>query len=231
MSAPRTSSRGAQTYVVEQLRLRIAGGDLLPGAGLSENALSRELGVSRTPIREALKQLQAEGMVVIRPKVGSFVSAPSRREIIEMFEVKAILEGAAARLLAGRSVVPELGKLRENLAQSDMAVTSGDIGAYERLVTEFHDPIVSGSGNRKLVDQYRYLLNQLLVPRFIHISLQSRNRAEQSDREHSGILQMIEAADGTTAERLMRDHVRASREALMEGLALTEGRDDHFHNP
>ncbi|HET7304934.1 MAG TPA: GntR family transcriptional regulator, partial [Segeticoccus sp.] len=97
-----------QGRVIEAMRERIISGELEPGTSLSEIALAEAFGVSRTPVREALKQLQTEGLVEIRPRVGTFVTAPSRREINELFEMKALLEGAAARLLAQRGSVPEL---------------------------------------------------------------------------------------------------------------------------
>jgi DNA-binding GntR family transcriptional regulator len=81
------------------MRRRIIAGQVEPGVNLSELALAEEFGVSRTPVREALKQLQTEGLIEIRPRVGTFVTTPSRREITELFEMKELLEGAAARLL------------------------------------------------------------------------------------------------------------------------------------
>ncbi|MFP3526596.1 GntR family transcriptional regulator, partial [Pantoea sp. SIMBA_072] len=86
-----------------------------PGAVLPEAFLAQEFDVSRTPIREALKQLQHEGLVEIRPKVGTFVREPTRREIIELFQLKESMEGLAASLLARRGEVAELAVLRRNL--------------------------------------------------------------------------------------------------------------------
>ena len=129
-------NQGVQKRVAGALRERIARGDLLPGSALSETALAQDFGVSRTPIREALKQLQAERLVVIRPRVGTFVTAPSRLEVNELFEVKEILEGAAARLFAGRGEIPELELLRQNVKRSEAAIVRGDLGAYEELVQE-----------------------------------------------------------------------------------------------
>ncbi|MFI6450912.1 GntR family transcriptional regulator [Streptosporangium amethystogenes] len=222
--------RGAQARVAHQLRARITQGNLMPGAVLSESALAQEFGVSRTPIREALKQLQTEGMVVIKPRVGTFVSAPSRLEINELFEVKEILEGAAARLFAARGNIPELELLRENVRRSDEAVAAGDLDRFVALVHEYHDLIITGAGNSKLTQHYRTLMNQLLYSRFVHMSLRRSGRAPQSDHEHQSILQAIEARDGVTAERLMRDHVRASQQALMDVLNF-DGAEHRLSGP
>ncbi|MGZ9810179.1 GntR family transcriptional regulator [Pseudoroseicyclus sp. H15] len=211
--------------MTDELRQQIIGGKIVPGRALSEAALAEEFNVSRTPIREALKQLQAEGLVVIRPKVGTFVSAPSRLEVNELFEVKEILEGAAARLFATRGDIPELALLRENVRQSDEAVESGDLDRYVELVHEYHDLIMRGAGNSKLMQVYKFLMNQLLHSQFVHLTVRSSGRAPQSDHEHASILDVIEARDAATAERLMRDHVRASHHVLMQVLDFSgEGR-------
>lgn len=223
-----TVRRGVQQGVAEQLRSRITRGELMPGSMLSEAALAQEFGASRTPIREALKQLQAEGLVIIRPRVGSFVAAPSRLEINELFEVKEILEGAAARLFANRGEIAELQMLRDNVRRSEQAVANGDFDQYVELVHEYHDLIMRGAGNAKLMQQYRMLMNQLLYSRFVHLSVRRSGRLPQSDREHQSILHVIEARDGATAERLMRDHVRASHQALMDMLDFSG--DDHRLN-
>lgn len=207
-----------QARVIQAMRERIISGELEPGTNISEIALAEAFGVSRTPVREALKQLQTEGLVEIRPRVGTFVTAPSRREINELFEMKGLLEGAAARLLAHRGQVPELEQLRENLRQADDAVRSRATDAYARLVHEFHDLIIRGADNAKLEAHYRMLMNQLAYQRLVKTSLAQPGRPTQSDAEHHHVLELIEAKDGDAAERVMRDHVRASRRALMEGL-------------
>ncbi|GAA3783396.1 GntR family transcriptional regulator [Streptomyces phyllanthi] len=209
----------AQGRVITEMRRRIISGELPAGGSLSEIALAESFGVSRTPVREALKQLQTEGLVEIRPRVGTFVTAPSRREITELFEMKELLEGAAARLLARRGRVPELDRLEENLVEADAAVAADDKARYAELVEEFHDLLITGADNAKLEAHYRILMNQLAYSRLVMTSLSQPGRALQSDREHHNVVELIIAKDGDSAERVMRDHVRASRLALMAGLA------------
>ncbi len=217
-STRNASSGSIQARVISEMRERIISGAVLPGINLSELALADEFGVSRTPVREALKQLQTEGLVEIRPRVGTFVTAPSRREITELFEIKELLEGAAARLLAQRGRVPEVDRLEENLREADMAVAANDKERYADLVQEFHDLLVTGADNSKLEAHYRTLMNQLAYARLVTTSLNQPGRPLQSDREHHHVLDLIVAKDGDTAERVMREHVRASRRALMAGL-------------
>ncbi|MFJ9559862.1 GntR family transcriptional regulator [Streptomyces fuscichromogenes] len=216
-----------QATVIAEMRGRIIRGDVEPGTSLSEAALAEEFGVSRTPVREALKQLQTEGLVEIRPRVGTFVTIPSRREITELFEMKELLEGAAARLLAQRGRVPEIDSMERNLREADAAVERDDRERYAALVQEFHDLLIAGSDNSKLQAHYRILMNQLAYSRLVNTSLSQPGRASQSDREHHLVLELILEKDGDSAERVMREHVRASRRALLAGLPVG-GRREGF---
>ncbi|MFJ8748379.1 GntR family transcriptional regulator [Streptomyces sp. NPDC102441] len=207
-----------QARVAEELRQMIISGAMPPGSGLSEMTLSQTFGVSRTPIREALKQLQIEGLVEVRPRVGTFVAAPSRREITELFQMKELFEGAAARLLAFRGNVPEVDHLEANMRAADAAVRKGDSERYEELVHEFHDLIVVGADNSKLEAHYRTLMNQLAYARLVRTSLAQPGRLSESDHEHHHVLDLIRAKDGDGAERVMREHVRRSHQALMAGM-------------
>jgi DNA-binding GntR family transcriptional regulator len=207
-----------QGRVIAEMRRRIISGEIATDVNLSELTLAEEFGVSRTPVREALKQLQTEGLVEIRPRVGTFVTTPSRREITELFEMKELLEGAAARLMAQRGRVPELDRLEENLREEDDAVTRDDRVRYAELVQEFHDLLIVGSDNTKLEAHYRILMNQLAYSRLVATSLRQPGRPAQSDQEHHRVVELIIAKDGDSAERVMREHVRASRQAVLAGL-------------
>lgn len=218
-----TTNGSIQGRLVGEIRRRIIAGDIPPNVNISESALAEEFGVSRTPVREAFKQLQTEGLVEIRPRVGTFVTTPSRREITELFEMKELLEGAAARLLAQRGRVAELDQLEANLREADAAVARDDRARYAELVEEFHNLLIVGADNTKLEAHYRTLMNQLAYARLVQTSLSRPGRALQSDREHHRVVELIVAKDGDSAERVMREHVRASRQALMIGLDSVDG--------
>ncbi|WP_116201512.1 GntR family transcriptional regulator [Amycolatopsis circi] len=227
MAGVNEASNGSiQGRLIAEIRRRIIAGEVSPGTSLSELALAEEFGVSRTPVRETFKQLQTEGLVEIRPRVGTFVTAPSRREITELFEMKELLEGAAARLLAQRGQVPEVDQLKENLRQADLAVDADDRQRYAELVEEFHDLIIVGADNRKLEAHYRTLMNQLAYSRLVTTSLKQPGRPHQSDREHHHVLELILSKDGDSAEQVMREHVRASRRALLAGLRTGDAPPD-----
>ncbi|MFP5021854.1 GntR family transcriptional regulator [Pseudonocardia phyllosphaerae] len=213
--APANGRRGAQARVLDGLRDEIVSGAREPGRPLSELALATEYDVSRTPVREALKQLQIEGLVEIRPRVGTFVRVPSRRELVELFELKEMLEGMGARLLAARGAVPVLDQLADNLARAEEAVGRDDAEGYADLVQEFHELIVTGADNTRLAAHYTTLMNQLAYHRLVSASLSRPGRLGASLAEHRHVLELIREKDGFGAEFAMRDHVRSSERAAM----------------
>ncbi|MGO2111152.1 MAG: GntR family transcriptional regulator [Pseudoclavibacter sp.] len=202
--------------LLAKLRRLVLSGDYPPGTQLAEAQLAQEFEVSRTPVREALKQLENEGLVEIRAKVGTFVRTPTQREIVEMFQLKEGLEGLAAGLLARRGDSPELGALERNLDASDAAAEADDADAYARLVHEFHWTIVRGADNSKLYEHYERLMNQLAYHRIVLRTIQHPGRITASTGEHRSIVDAIRAKNAIGAEFAMRDHVAiSSREALL----------------
>jgi DNA-binding GntR family transcriptional regulator len=209
---------GLQQRVLEAIRQGIITGDYPPGAALSEVALAQTYGISRTPVREALKQLQAEGLVQIKQRVGTFVAQPSHRQLVELFDLKEVLEGLGARLLARRGPCAELTTLDKNLQESEVAIRDGDLKAYATLVDEFHSTIVAGADQGKLAEHYRQLMNQLAYHRLVVTTLSRPHRPRASCSEHAEIVEHIRAKDAYGAEAAMRRHVRTSHEELMVGL-------------
>jgi DNA-binding GntR family transcriptional regulator len=199
-----------ETALLDRVRQLVLGGDFPPGAPLSEVFLAQEFDVSRTPIREALKQLQHEGLVEIRPKVGTFVREPTRREIVELFQLKESFEGLAASLLARRGNVPELQVLERNVGESEDAAREQDSEGYARLVHEFHWTIVRGADNHKLAEHYERLMNQLAYHRLVLRTVEHPGRISASTGEHRAVLTMIQNKDPFGAESAMRTHVYAS---------------------
>ena len=210
--------QGTQARVVAELRGAIIDGVHQPGASLSEVALAKVYGTSRTPIREALKQLQVEGLVEIRPRVGTFVCRPSRREVVELFQIKEMLEGLGARLFARRGRVAELDLLEENLDDARRAVGDEDGDAYTRLVHEFHDLIVRGADNTRLLAHHRQLVNQLAHHRLMVGPPRAPGWLGASLGEHRAVVDRIREKDGFGAELAMRDHVRAGERAVIAAL-------------
>jgi DNA-binding GntR family transcriptional regulator len=211
----RTEERAVNSRetLLDKLRKLVLSGEYPPGAPLPELFLAEEFEVSRTPVREALKQLENEGLVEIRPKVGTFVRIPTRREIAELFQLKESLEGLAANLLATRGPVPELDVLRRNVETSESAERRGDSVRYAELVHEFHWAIVKGADNSKLAEHYGRLMNQLAYHRIVLETVERPARMRASVREHRSVLEAILDKDPAGAELAMRSHVHASSRA------------------
>ncbi|MCP3426974.1 GntR family transcriptional regulator [Rothia sp. AR01] len=206
--------------LLDALRRKVLSDDVELGVPLSEAQLAQEFDVSRTPIREALRQLQAEGLVEIRSKVGTFIREPDHREMAELFQIKGSLEGLAAGLLAQRGPVAELDALRANIEDSERAAAAGDAELYSRLVHEFHWTIVQGADNRKLVEHYSRLMNQLAYHRLVRTSLKQKGRIRASTGEHERVLERILDKDAARAEMIMRQHVAASASSTIHELAM-----------
>jgi DNA-binding GntR family transcriptional regulator len=207
----------SETPLLDRVRQLVLSGNFSPGTPLSEVFLAQAFDVSRTPIRETLKQLQHEGLVEIRPKVGTFIREPTRREIVELFQLKESLEGLAAGLLARRGPVPELDVLEHNIEESDRVALDQDVTRYAELVHEFHRTIINGADNSKLVEHYDRLMNQLAYHRLVLRTAEHPGRIKASTSEHRVVLKMIRDKDHFGAEAAMRNHVHASaREVLTD---------------
>lgn len=207
------TGRRAELTLLDRIRDIVVSGVVEPGEMLGESSLAEEFGVSRTPVREALKQLEREGLVEIRARVGTFVRKPSQREVVELFQLKESLEGLAAGLLARRGDVPALQDLDVNVIQEREAVVAQDRGAYAALVHDFHHTLVAGADNAKLSEHYDMLMNQLAYHRIVAQSLTLPGRLEASLSEHGRILDAIRTKDPLTAEFAMRRHVSHSQQA------------------
>ncbi len=171
---------------------------------LDERQLSHDLGVSRTPIREALTVLEQEGFVRSVPRRGIFVVRKSKREIIDMIVVWAALESMAARLAASRATDRELAELRELFHDFEGEAPADHMNEYSNANIRFHQNIIRLGGCEMIAEMTENL--------FIHIrgiravSVRQENRSERSLKEHQGIIAALVARDADLAERLVREH-------------------------
>ncbi|KZM54464.1 GntR family transcriptional regulator [Aeribacillus pallidus] len=220
------STESIHAQVTNIIRQAIVSGQLAMGEKLSEAALAQKLGVSRTPVREALKQLQREGLVEIIPRVGTCVTKPTEKEITELFALKEVLEGLAAGHMAQREKVPELQELIKAMEDMDEAAKNRNIDDYVEANDRFHDAIIRGSGNSKLLYHFNLLINQLPYRRFVYMTLDQPQRLEKSVEEHRRIVEAITSGDHQLAEKMMREHVKASGSKLMEFMKAELFRDN-----
>lgn len=193
----------------EQLRdlieERIATGFYLPGVRLDESDLASEFGVSRTPVREALFQLEMSGLIEIRPRRGAIVKNLSPQELFEMFEVMAELEGMCARLASRRMSEAEVLALRQAHNACEAARQNGDPDEYYQLNRVFHESIYKGSHNTFLTEQAMNLHRRLAPYR--RLQLRVRGRMDKSLDEHERIVRSIEQGDENAAADVVRSHV------------------------
>ncbi len=189
----------------EALENAIVDGRFPPGAKLDPEALAREFDVSRTPIREALQQLEASGLVRVAAKRGTFVSEWSVEELAERFEMMAELEAACARLAARRITEAELAELEKAHEECRRLAEAGEIDAYYAENSAFHFCIYRATHNAFLA-QEASRLHAVLQP-YRRMQLQVRNRLARSFDEHDAVVSAIRAGDGEAAAEAMRDHV------------------------
>lgn len=205
------------TRLRDEIEDQIATGELRPGERLDEVSLAQRFGVSRTPIREALRQLAATGMVQIRPHRGALVSAPDPKRLLEMFEVMAEMEAMCARLAARRLLPEDEAALKETLEACAAAAQSGDSDAYYYENERFHRAIYAASRNGFLADQAA-ALHKRLAP-FRRLQLRVRNRMNASLGEHERVVAAILSGDGEAAAEALRAHVTVQGERFHDLMA------------
>lgn len=195
----------------------IAAGELAAGTALDEQLLADRYGASRTPVREALRQLAASGLVEIRPRRGVVVAQLTPQRIADMFEASAEIEALCARLAAYRMTPMERGALMDLHEESAAAVTAGDVDAYDRLNRSFHEALYAGTHNSFLAEQALALRERLAA--FRRTQLRQGDRIHRSRDEHGDILTALAEGDGESAGRRMRAHMLRAAAALNRYIA------------
>lgn len=208
---------------VDLLRARIYSDVLRPGQRLDEAALAAELGISRTPLREALKILSAEGLVELKPRRGCYVAELTLRDLEQIFPIMAMLEGRVARDVASAVKSADLRRLDALHEKLERYAAAGDIDRYYAVNYEFHDALQVLAGNRWLQHMIGDLRKLLKLSR--HRSLMLDGRLQESMAEHRALMDALHRGDGAAAERVMNDHLLAQLAALRR-IALRAERTD-----
>jgi DNA-binding GntR family transcriptional regulator len=171
---------------------------------LDERALAQDLGISRTPVREAMAQLEREGFVRSVPRRGIYVVRKTRQEVIELITAWAALEGMAARLITLKAADEDIGKLRKMFTTFENGQLHAKLDEYSQVNIEFHQAIIRMSENRVLIDLAENLFAHMRMIR--RKTIGEDDRASRSIRDHMNIIQALEARDTERAEALVRDH-------------------------
>jgi DNA-binding GntR family transcriptional regulator len=202
------------------LERRIIEGDLKPRERIIEQEVCEQVGLSRSPVREALRQLASEGLVEFNPRRGARVADITASEVLEVFQIFEELETLSTRLAARRITREHLGRLRKLLPEMREAVASNDVRAYWGLNAQFHDTLYEASGNGKL----RLLLANLgkQITRFRIAALATPGRMAASLAEHRTLVKALRSGDEAAATGLARTSVAHACRALTDRLRLGE---------
>lgn len=210
---------------------KIRDGEIVPGQRLKDIEWAQRLKVSRTPVREAMRKMQQEGVLILLSQGGYEVRGISRRDLVELYRCRAALEALATEEATARAGAPEIARLESMVAQCDEAIVAGDLEAAFAHNSGFHNAIVKLSGNahlqglldslQKLVFFYRSAMLKMskgdATSRKLYVE---RLRTKQI--RHRAILESIRAGDGVRAGDLMRDHVRETAEDLLPAVTEAE---------
>ena len=205
-----STSLAQEAYQV--LQQMIVHGELPPGARIVEPALCEQLGISRTPLREALSMLASDGLVTPRRNRNAMVSLIDPQELEHLFEVEAGIESLAVSLAAERMTKTELKQLEALQEQLEKLLEKGDRDAYFALNQRIHSLLVSGAKNPVLEETHRRLLGRLERARYL--ALDRIGRWSESTEEHRAILEALKTRDGERARQLLSDHVRHTGDAI-----------------
>jgi len=195
-----------KTQIAARIRERIAVGKLALGQRLSDKELADDLRVSRTPVREALLQLQTEGLVVMRPQSGTFVFDVSPKEIEDICQLRGIFETGAVRIGATAQRDRLVSALGANIATARAALKRGEFARCDALDTDFHETIIGLCGNRLLVETYKTISDKVRALR--HRMPRERARFAHALEQHRRIVDCIAKGRIAAATEELADHVR-----------------------
>jgi len=206
-----------QTYwqAYWHIRNKILSGEFVGGARVNPSEVGEELGISRMPVREALRQLDAEGLVTIRPNRGAVVTSLTSAEVSELFEMRAVLEALAARLalpqLTGESLI-ELDTLRQRMDRA-----RGDVKLWIQRHNEFHDFIVVASNRPRLAADIRRMRDALQPHLLLYIDVYKST--EMAGYEHETMIDAIRSRNVQLLELCVRDHVMSAGDGVIAFIA------------
>lgn len=200
--------------VYRALKTEIIKGSLKPGTKLSEGKIAEQMGVSRTPVREALKELAAEGFVKMNPNQAVVVSNTSVEDVQEVLQIRGVLEGLAARLSATIINGEEIIELERYIKQMENFTNKNDALSYSEADAEFHELILNICGNKRLIQIRKNLSDQ--AHRYRIRSLNIPGRLKYSLKEHRKIVEALKRKDSEQADRLSQKHIENVLKNILE---------------
>ena len=211
--------------VYRALKTEIIKGSLKPGTKLLEGKIAEQMGVSRTPVREALKELAAEGFVKMNPNQAVVVSNASVEDVQEVLQIRGVLEGLAARLATRMISEEEIKELEKYQKQMEYYTKKDDVLAFSEMDAEFHELILNVCGNNRLIQIRKNLSDQ--AHRYRIRSLSVPGRLKYSLKEHQEIVEELKRKNAEQADRLSQKHIE---NVLANILAHKEKEEDSNKN-
>lgn len=216
MKEYKTATNGV--YAV--MRHAIITGLLEPGSAIREDMVAKDLGVSRTPVREAVRKLESEGLVNMHPAKGLTVTTFTRQQLIDIYYIREALEGMAARLAAQNASAIDLSILRQVVHDMEQANEGAELEQLQELTSRFHLHFCEMARNDRLFVMIKDLQDQ--IRRFTPSTLQHPGRREEAMTEHLALLKAVEERDADNAEKIMRQHRRRTLEVRLAMRAWPE---------
>ena len=211
-------------HVYQDLRQAIVRGDISSGNRLVESRIAEAMGISRTPVREAIHKLEREGLIVQRQQGGFAVHGFSRKDIEETFGIRSVLESYAAGLAAVRHRQGELAPLEKKIDDFKRYLDEGRLNQLVKINTEFHHMLYALSGNSRLITMIDTLRDQFY--RFRKIILKKEGLARASNEDHRQMLACIRKRDAEGTECLVRQHILKGQKAVLADFDIVG--DDNF---
>jgi DNA-binding GntR family transcriptional regulator len=206
--------------IVENIRDAIVSGSLKAGSRVSEPELAERYGISRTPIREAFRQLESEGYLTVIPRRGAVVVEFSPKDVEEFYAIKSIMEGYAARRACEKLSKKELDRLQAINAKLSELARIGDIKHFFKIHSDFHELFIKAADNEKLHELIAGLVTKFQRLRFASLSLPGR--MEVSVQEHEKIIDAFREKNADLAETLVRQNAEYGGRVLMNGATLVK---------
>ncbi len=203
--------------VAARLREAIIDGEFALGAMIPEESLAAQFGVSRTPVREALNQLQLQGLVVVRPQRGSYVFAPSEADIASICQFRCIVEPSAAEMAFHHDRQATVSALRAAIDEMEAARGARDAVRYGRADTRLHEAFFEQCGNPYMLAAYATAATKIATLR-THLSAPADVLHSRGFEQHAGLLELFEAGDFTAFRDLMVEHVTGTRDNYVSSL-------------
>lgn len=216
--------KSAGQHVFEYLKQAIILGGIAPGSRLVESRIADSIGVSRTPVREALHKLESQGFLKKLPAGGFTVLGLTSQDIDETFGIRSVLESYAARLAAKNHTPEELAELEKKIEEYKHCLKLGKVAELEKINTRFHELLYTLSNSPRLIKMINDLKAQ--IHRFRHIILSQETMAKQSNQDHRRMVAAIRERDADGVEKLVREHILRGKAAVLEQLAAGDAKNE-----